>query len=355
MTNVICRPLVSVIVHNFNYGKYLEECLTSVMAQTYENIEVLFSDNASTDNSWEIAQKFDKKYPNKFSLAKNRRNMGGHPNFKIWFSQLEGEYRLTLSSDDRLEPNFIEKAVNHLEKHRDCAFVMVHRSIIDQKNELCIEAPFFNQDCILYPPGLSLLYLKATINPSMSQILYRVPRSPHNIRAPLYEDGPLRQFFRHRIYDFYISLENPIIYLKEPLLQHREHQENHARYAEENLLDVLGAYSLIFEFIEYVRVRKPSYLDLFEKQISSAIEKHAETALRYSARFIEKKNHDLAFRYAQLSLSIAPQLRHSKSYKEIFDYLSAATEDKKNTEQLNITHLLTRTISYDPPDPFSPL
>ena len=70
MTNVICRPLVSVIVHNFNYGKYLEECLTSVMAQTYENIEVLFSDNASTDNSWEIAQKFDKKYPNKFSLTK---------------------------------------------------------------------------------------------------------------------------------------------------------------------------------------------------------------------------------------------------------------------------------------------
>ena len=141
---MLCRPLLY-ISHNFNYGKYLEECLTSVMAQTYENIEVLFSDNASTDNSREIAQKFDKKYPNKFSLAKNRRNMGGHPNFKIWFSQLEGEYRLTLSSDDRLEPNFIEKLLISL-KSTDCALLWFTGQSLIKKTE-CIEAPFFR----LYP------------------------------------------------------------------------------------------------------------------------------------------------------------------------------------------------------------
>jgi len=45
-------PLVSIIVPNYNYANYLETCLESILNQTYENIEVIFRDNASMDDSY---------------------------------------------------------------------------------------------------------------------------------------------------------------------------------------------------------------------------------------------------------------------------------------------------------------
>ena len=54
-------PLVSVIIYNYNYGRYLSACFDSVINQSYQNIEILFSDNASTDDSWKIAQKLQSK------------------------------------------------------------------------------------------------------------------------------------------------------------------------------------------------------------------------------------------------------------------------------------------------------
>ena len=57
------EPLVSLLVYNFNYGRYLAECFDSMLAQSYSNIEIIFSDNASTDQSWEIACAYAKKHP----------------------------------------------------------------------------------------------------------------------------------------------------------------------------------------------------------------------------------------------------------------------------------------------------
>ena len=50
--NIKEKPLVSVLIHNYNYGRYLRQCLDSVFNQTYDNVEVVFSDNASSDDSW---------------------------------------------------------------------------------------------------------------------------------------------------------------------------------------------------------------------------------------------------------------------------------------------------------------
>ena len=57
------EPLVSVIIPNFNYGHFLTECIESVLSQSYKNIEILISDNASNDESWEIVNSFDKAFP----------------------------------------------------------------------------------------------------------------------------------------------------------------------------------------------------------------------------------------------------------------------------------------------------
>ena len=58
------KPLVSVIIPNFNYSNYLGQTIESVLAQTYDNIEILVVDDGSTDNSVEVA----KQYSNKIRL-----------------------------------------------------------------------------------------------------------------------------------------------------------------------------------------------------------------------------------------------------------------------------------------------
>lgn len=54
------QPLVSILIPNYNYAKYLQHCLDSVVNQTYKNIEIIIQDNASTDNSYEIMLEYQK-------------------------------------------------------------------------------------------------------------------------------------------------------------------------------------------------------------------------------------------------------------------------------------------------------
>lgn len=349
------EPSVSVIIANHNYGRYIGECIESVLAQSHKNIEVYISDNASTDMSWEVINSFDKKFPGKFSIAKNNRNKGAQFNYRTWFSQISSDYRITLTSDDILDVNYVKRSVELLEKHKECAFLITHQSSVAENGTSSTLKPFFNQSCILFPPGLSLLYMVASVNPTLSQVVYRVPRTPYDQRVPLSEEGPYREFFRARVNDFLLSLHNPVIYLNEPLVKHRVHNQMHTVTAEKYMMNIMGAYGLAFEFLDYVRIRAPEYLEKFEEQLPIAIKKHAFTALRYCTRFIIDKEPELAEQYLLLARSIDPSIRRGEVAKKLEEILSE-TDSKKKISKLEILKrtpdLITRTISYDPPQPF---
>ena len=349
------EPSVSVIIANHNYGRYIGECIESVLAQSHKNIEVYISDNASTDMSWEVINSFDKKFPGKFSIAKNNRNKGAQFNYRTWFSQISSDYRITLTSDDILDVNYVKRSVELLEKHKECAFLITHQSSVAENGTSSTLKPFFNQSCILFPPGLSLLYMVASVNPTLSQVVYRVPRTPYDQRVPLSEEGPYREFFRARVNDFLLSLHNPVIYLNEPLVKHRIHNQMHTITAEKYMMNIMGAYGLAFEFLDYVRIRAPEYLEIFEEQLPIAIKKHAFTALRYCTRFIIDKEPELAEQYLLLARSIDPSIRRGEVAKKLEEILSE-TDSKKKISKLEILKqtpdLITRTISYDPPQPF---
>ena len=112
---------------------------------------------------------------------------------------------------------------------------------------------------------------------------------------------------------------------------------------------------LAFEFLDYVRIRAPEYLEKFEEQLPIAIKKHAFTALRYCARFIIDKEPELAEKYLFLARSIDPSISRGEVAKKLEEILSE-TDSKKKISKLEILKrtpdLITRTISYDPPQPF---
>ena len=119
-------PLVSIVIPNYNYGKYLRECFDSILAQTYTNYEVIFRDNASTDDSFEIAIEYYHKFKkrgNYFLLHNNKYNYGSDTNTNLGMRDASGQYVYTLASDDAIEPDFLKKTISVLEKKPPLVFL----------------------------------------------------------------------------------------------------------------------------------------------------------------------------------------------------------------------------------------
>ena len=103
-------PKISVIVPVFNTSEYLKESIDSIINQTFADFEVIFVDDGSTDDSWEIL----KSYNSKDSRVKTLKqpNLGAGIARNNGLSQAKGEYLLFLDSDDFFSPNLFERAYN---------------------------------------------------------------------------------------------------------------------------------------------------------------------------------------------------------------------------------------------------
>ncbi|HEY4195401.1 MAG TPA: glycosyltransferase [Mucilaginibacter sp.] len=107
------QPLVSVIIPLYNTGLYIEQCIRSILAQTWPDIEVIIVDDGSTDNSFEIAKKFEGE---KVKLLKQP-NSGASIARNTGLRIAKGEYIQFMDADDLLSPNKIEEQVKRLKSH----------------------------------------------------------------------------------------------------------------------------------------------------------------------------------------------------------------------------------------------
>ncbi len=99
---------VSIIVPFYNVEKYIEKCLTSLVNQTLEEIEIILVNDGSKDNSIKVAKDFEQKYPAKIRYyEKPNGGLGDARNFGIKFAK--GEYIAFLDSDDYVEPTMYEE------------------------------------------------------------------------------------------------------------------------------------------------------------------------------------------------------------------------------------------------------
>jgi glycosyltransferase involved in cell wall biosynthesis len=106
------RPLVTIIVPNYNHANFLHERLDSIYAQTYDNFQVILMDDCSTDDSVNILEQYKNRYPAKTAIYKNDVN-GGTP-FRQWKKGIglaEGELVWIAESDDTCDKSFLEALV----------------------------------------------------------------------------------------------------------------------------------------------------------------------------------------------------------------------------------------------------
>lgn len=112
------QPLFSVLIANYNNGKYLMEAIESVRQQTYANWEIVLVDDASTDNSEELYKELEND--ERIHIYRNEKNMGCGYTKRRCAELVNGEMCGFLDPDDQLLPNAIEDSVTNLIEHPDC-------------------------------------------------------------------------------------------------------------------------------------------------------------------------------------------------------------------------------------------
>lgn len=119
------NPVVSVVIPVYNSEKYLDQCLDSVVGQTFENLEIICVDDGSTDRSGAIVERYASLDPR---ITVIRRQNGGLASARnAAYPYLRGKYTLFVDSDDYIEPNLCEKAVSVAESEQaDLTFFLYH-------------------------------------------------------------------------------------------------------------------------------------------------------------------------------------------------------------------------------------
>lgn len=109
-------PKISIIIAAYNVGDYLEQCLDSVLTQTYADFEAIVVDDASTDNTADIIQQTAAN-DSRITLVQHSQNLGLHLTRKTGVEKASGEYAFFLDGDDDLAPNACEQFVNAMKQH----------------------------------------------------------------------------------------------------------------------------------------------------------------------------------------------------------------------------------------------
>lgn len=129
------KDLVSIVVCSYNQGKYIRECLDSVKAQTYPNIQLIVADDASPDNSVQVFENWlsENNYPAITNF--HQKNTGLATVLNECIKLIEGKYVKVIAADDFLHPEAIEKCVAELEKRgQDYGMVFTDTYGIDENS-----------------------------------------------------------------------------------------------------------------------------------------------------------------------------------------------------------------------------
>ena len=119
---------VSIIMGIYNCADTLGEAIDSILAQTFDDWELILCEDGSKDDTYAVAKSYQEQYPDKIVLLQNERNMGLNYTLNRCLQEAKGEYVARMDGDDISVPTRLEKLVNALEENPQ--FVVVSSSMI---------------------------------------------------------------------------------------------------------------------------------------------------------------------------------------------------------------------------------
>ena len=153
-------PKLSVLMANYNHAEYLKEALDAILAQSYTPLEIIITDDASTDNSFEILQVYARKY-SLIRLLRNKDNLGAINTNRQQRELARGDYFYSASADDKVLPGFFEKSMKLLSQYPQAGLCSTRTLCIDAqgRNKGVLHMPVVLDKKNFIPPDKALVML----------------------------------------------------------------------------------------------------------------------------------------------------------------------------------------------------
>ena len=156
-------PLVSILLLSMNHELYIEQCINSIINQTYKNIEILYLDNASSDDTFIIGKKILENSGLTYKTFSNTESKNISTNVNFLFNESRGILISPLSADDWFDKENVERKVSHFSKNADVGVLFSNGWIYNELDKtLVLNDPsnfkrgniykelFTQPDCIFY-------------------------------------------------------------------------------------------------------------------------------------------------------------------------------------------------------------
>jgi len=120
---------LSVGIPSYNGAEYIRDALDSILSQLSEideKVEILISDNASTDKTFQIVREYQNKYPELISYHRNETNLGPDRNIDLAVRRSKGEYVWLFSNDDKMLGGAVKKVLNVLKANSGMAAIFIN-------------------------------------------------------------------------------------------------------------------------------------------------------------------------------------------------------------------------------------
>lgn len=123
-------PRVSIAVPAYNCERYIEQSLRSLLMQTYQDFEIVVSDNASTDRTADICEEIAAT-DSRVRVVRRKDNIGGPGNFRYVYSLCQGEFIKWSTADDYWDPRFLEACLAELDGNPDVVLCYSKTTLIN--------------------------------------------------------------------------------------------------------------------------------------------------------------------------------------------------------------------------------
>ena len=213
---------IDILLPTYNGEKYIGEQIESILNQTYKNINLIISDDCSTDNTPEILKEFEQK-DDRIKVYLQKQNMGVVKNIEFLLREVKSEYYMLSDQDDVWLPEKVEKSLEKL-KQENADLVFGDLEVVDQ--DLNTIYPSFGDFMLLNNK------IKKYINSDKLNYIYNcvtgctVLAKEETIKRII----PLPTTSKYLIHDHWIglmaSLYGKVAYIPEKYIKYRQHGNN---------------------------------------------------------------------------------------------------------------------------------
>ncbi len=187
--NTTNTPLVTIAIPTYNRATgFLPQAIECALAQTYPNLEIIISDNHSTDNTESIVRSYHDK---RIRYIKQPQNIGANNNFNYCFSAAKGEFVSLLLDDDLIDPDFISACIDATRGQSNIGLVRTGTRIIDSDGNILMQRE--NPAAGMSPDEFFLAWFKNRITLYVCSTLFHRQRllevGGFNSRHNLFQDG----------------------------------------------------------------------------------------------------------------------------------------------------------------------